>query len=199
MKLPGKRKRGTNSLWEERSNTWEWWLVVICGPWTNEKVEDVKKGPRDNGFAVGAMWKKWMHGKEMNWWNIKDVTNVEVVGIWKRNHCITIKMDLLLAEMILRMLMMDDELNVFEWLGGKHYSKWHNVFVQGSQLLHKLEGSLLFKYSNFQQIYKKLSQFYKKLRTGLIRLKVASNPTLPKGQKPKWHLTTKDTINCQGQ
>ena len=129
MKLQGKRKRGTNSLWEERSNTWEWWLVVICGPWTNEKVEDVKKGPRDNGFAVGAMWKKWMHGKEMNWWNIKDVTNVEVVGIWKRSHCITIKMDLLLAEMILRMLMMDDELSVFEWLGGKHYSEWHNVFV----------------------------------------------------------------------
>ena len=129
MRLPGKRKRGTNSLWEEGSNTWEWWLVVICGSWTNEKVEDVKKRPRDNGFDVGAMWKKWMHGKEMNWWNIKDVTNVEVVGIWKRNHCITIKMDLLLAEMILRMLMMDDELSVFEWLGAKHYSKWHNVFV----------------------------------------------------------------------
>ena len=46
MKLQGKRKRGTNSLWEERSNTWEWWLVVICGPWTNEKVEDVKKMPK---------------------------------------------------------------------------------------------------------------------------------------------------------
>ena len=137
------------------------------------------------------MWEKWMHGKEMNWWNIKDVTNVEVVGIWKRNHCITIKMDLLLAEMILRMLMMDDELSVFEWLGGKHYSKWHNVFVQGSQLLHKLEGSLLFKYSNFQQIYKKNSANFIKTqdRSDKVESRLKPNPT----QGPKWHLTT----NCQ--
>ena len=65
---------------------------------------------------------------------------------------------------------------------------------QGSLLFILRGGCLLLKYSNLQQIYKELSQFYKKkLRTGLIRLKVASDPTLPKGQKPKWHLTT----NCQ--
>ena len=51
-------------------------------------------------------------------------------------------------------------------------------FGQGSLLLILPVGSLLLKYSNFQQIYRKL-------RTGLIRLKVTSNPTLPKGQKPK--------------
>ena len=61
---------------------------------------------------------------------------------------------------------------------------------QGSLLLILRGGSLPLKYSNFQQFDKKLSQFDKKLRTGLIRLKVTSNPTLPKGQKPKLHLTT---------
>ena len=59
---------------------------------------------------------------------------------------------------------------------------------QGSLLLILRGGCLPFKNSNFQQIYKKLNQFYKKLRSD----KVGSNPTLPKGQKPKWHLTT----NC---
>ena len=52
---------------------------------------------------------------------------------------------------------------------------------QGSLLLIKRGGCLPFKYSNFQQIYKKLNQFYKKLRSD----KVGSNPTPPKGQKPK--------------
>merc|ERR1711978_97254 len=64
------------------------------------------------------------------------------------------------------------------------------TFCQGSLLLILRGGSLPLKYSNFQQFDKKLSQFDKKLRTGLIRLKVTSNPTLPKGQKPKLHLTT---------
>ena len=68
--------------------------------------------------------------------------------------------------------------------------------IQGSLLLILPVGSLLLEYSNVQQIYLKkiLGQFdKKKLRTGLIRLKVASYPNLPKGQKPKWHLTN----NCQ--
>ena len=53
---------------------------------------------------------------------------------------------------------------------------------QGSLLLIKRGGCLPFKYSNFQQIYKKNSaNFIKKLRSD----KVGSNPTLPKGQKPK--------------
>ena len=62
------------------------------------------------------------------------------------------------------------------------------IVVAGPLLLIIPVGSLLFKYSNFQQIYKKNSSNFikkKKLRTGLIRLKVVSNPTLPKGQKPK--------------
>ena len=56
---------------------------------------------------------------------------------------------------------------------------------QGSLLLILRGGCLLLKYSNFQQIIKNSANFIKKTRTGLIRLKVASNPTLPKGQKPK--------------
>ena len=58
------------------------------------------------------------------------------------------------------------------------------TLLAGVSISHFASRTLLLKYSNFQQIYKKLSQFYKK-NSGLIRLKVASNPTLPKGQKPK--------------
>ena len=79
------------------------------------------------------------------------------------------------------------------------YKPLHIVCLQGSLLLILRGGSLPLKYSNFQQFDKKLSQFDKKLRTGLIRLKVTSNPTLPKGQKPKWHLTTNCHTDKNGQ
>ena len=53
----------------------------------------------------------------------------------------------------------------FDWLLN-HVE--HSLHIQGSLLLIQRRGCLPFKYSNFQQIYKKLNQFYKK-NSGLIR------------------------------
>ena len=71
------------------------------------------------------------------------------------------------------------------------------AYFSSPNILHESRG-LYYSYSGevapllntpiFSKFIKKLNQFYKKLRSD----KVGSNQTLPKGQKPKWHLTT----NC---
>ena len=65
--------------------------------------------------------------------------------------------------------------------------------MQGSLLLILLVGSLLLKYSNFQQIDKKLSQFDKKTqdRSDKVESHLKPNPT----QGPKAKMTSNNQLS----